>query len=75
MSISKSDPVRLTPLYDLYDASHFTVVMTSTFVLSDDKKKDDFSTSHGLLPMEERVNIWDVSLLIPNVSIYDKIEK
>jgi len=49
--------------------------MTSTFVLSDDKKKDDFSTSHGLLPMEERVNIWDVSLLIPNVSIYDKIEK
>jgi len=53
----------------------FTVVMTSTFVLSDDKKQDDFSTSHGLLPMEERVNIWDVSLLIPNVSIYDKIEK
>jgi len=35
--------------------------MTSTFVLSDDKKKDDFSMSHGRLPMEERVNILDVS--------------
>jgi hypothetical protein len=35
--------------------------MTTTFVLSDDKKKDDFSTSHGRLPMEERVKIWDVS--------------
>ncbi|MFA5822989.1 MAG: hypothetical protein WC853_07930 [Thermodesulfovibrionales bacterium] len=47
--------------YPLISVFILILVMTSTFVLSDDKKKDDFSMSHGRLPMEERVNILDVS--------------
>jgi len=46
--------------YPLISIFILILVMTSTFVLSDDKKKDDFSTSHSWLPMEERVKIWDV---------------